>query len=213
MGARVSLLADSMLHTLQPFALQFGNGFGVRWYGISYAAGFLVAWLIMRWMSLTRRTPLSVDQVGDFLTWLIGGVLIGGRVGHVLFYDQHLLWQFTGEFPFWGLLFIHKGGMSSHGGILGVLIACFWWARRNAVPVGHVTDLASFSSCPGLGFGRLANWVNGELWGKPLPDDMQASAPWWSVKYPEQMLRQSFDHTAELQAIAKAVPATSEAVV
>ena len=57
MGARVSLLAESMLHTLQPFALQFGNGFGVRWYGISYAAGFLVAWLIMRWMSLTRRTP------------------------------------------------------------------------------------------------------------------------------------------------------------
>jgi prolipoprotein diacylglyceryltransferase len=77
MGARLSVLADSMLHTLQPFALQFGNGFGVRWYGISYAAGFLVAWLIMRWMSLTRRTPLSVDQVGDFLTWLIGGVLIG----------------------------------------------------------------------------------------------------------------------------------------
>ena len=213
MGARLSVLADSMLHTLQPFALQFGNGFGVRWYGISYAAGFLVAWLIMRWMSLSRRTPLSVDQVGDFLTWLIGGVLIGGRVGHVLFYDQHLLWQFTGEFPFWGLLFIHKGGMSSHGGILGVLIACFWWARRNAVPVGHVMDLASFSSCPGLGFGRLANWVNGELWGKPLPDDMQASAPWWSVKYPEQMLQQGFGHTAELQAIAKAVPATSEAVV
>jgi phosphatidylglycerol:prolipoprotein diacylglycerol transferase len=163
-------------------------------------------------MSLSRRTPLSLDQVGDFLTWLIGGVLIGGRLGHVLFYDQHLLWSFSGEFPFWGLLFIHKGGMSSHGGILGVLVACFWWARRNAIPVGHVMDLASFSACPGLGFGRLANWVNGELWGKPLPASMQINAPWWSVKYPEQMLQEGFGHAAELHAIARSVPATSEAV-
>jgi phosphatidylglycerol:prolipoprotein diacylglycerol transferase len=209
----MALLADSVLHTLNPFAVQFGNGLGVRWYGISYAAGFVVAWLIMRWMSLTKRSPLSVDQVGDFLTWLIGGVIIGGRVGHVLFYDTHLLWSFTGEFPFWGLLFIHKGGMSSHGGIVGVLVACWWWARRNAIPVGHVMDLASFSACPGLGFGRLANWINGELWGKPLPADMQAGAPWWSVKYPEQMLQEGFGHAAELQAIARQIPATSDAVI
>jgi len=209
----MTLLADSLLHTLNPFAVQFGSGLGVRWYGISYAAGFVVAWLIMRWMSMTRRSPLSVDQVGDFLTWLIGGVIIGGRVGHVLFYDTHMLWTLTGEFPFWGLLFIHKGGMSSHGGILGVLIACWWWARRNGVPVGHVMDLASFSACPGLGFGRLANWVNGELWGKPLPADMQASAPWWSVKYPEQMLQPDFVHAADLAAIARQIPATSEAVI
>ena len=206
------MLADSLLHTMDPFAVRLGGGFGVRWYGVSYAAGFLVSWLLMRWMSLTRRTPLTVNQVGDFLSWLIAGVIVGGRVGHVLFYDQHLLWTFTGEFPFWGLLFIHKGGMSSHGGILGVLVACFWWARRNAVPVGHVMDLASFTACPGLGFGRLANWVNGELWGKALPADLQAAAPWWSVKYPEQMLQEGFGHAAELQSIARSVPATSDAV-
>jgi phosphatidylglycerol:prolipoprotein diacylglycerol transferase len=209
----MALLADSLLHTLDPMALRLGGGFGVRWYGISYAAGFVAAWLIMKWMSRAKRTPMSEAQVGDFLTWLIGGVLIGGRVGHVLFYDTHLLWTFTGEFPFWGLLFIHKGGMSSHGGILGVLVACWWWARNNAVPVGHVMDMASFSACPGLGFGRLANWINGELWGKPLPESMQASPPWWSVKYPEQMLQSGFGHAGQLAEIARGVPATSEAVM
>jgi len=209
----MALLGESMLHTLGPMALRLGGGYGVRWYGISYAAGFVVAWLILRWMSRTGRTPLSETQVGDFLTWLIGGVLVGGRVGHVLLYDPHLLWTFTGEFPFWGLLFIHKGGMSSHGGILGVLLVCWLFARRNAVPAGHPMDLACFAACPGLGLGRLANWVNGELWGKPLPERMQADAPWWSVKYPEQMLQPGFGHNAELSAIAAEVAPTSEAVM
>jgi phosphatidylglycerol:prolipoprotein diacylglycerol transferase len=208
-----ALLGESMLHTLGPMALRLGGGYGVRWYGISYAAGFVMAWLILRWMSRTHRTPLTEAQVGDFLTWLIGGVLVGGRVGHVLFYDPHLLWTFTGEFPFWGLLFIHKGGMSSHGGILGVLLVCWLFARRNAVPAGHPMDLACFAACPGLGLGRLANWVNGELWGKPLPEGMQASPPWWSVKYPEQMLQPGFGHNAELSAIAAEVAPTSEAVM
>jgi len=207
-------LADSLLHTLQPFAFRIGDyGFGVRWYGISYAAGFVVAWLIMRWLSLHKRTPLSVQQVGDLLTWVIGGVLIGGRAGHVIFYDPHLLYSFTSEFPFWGLLFIHKGGMSSHGGIIGVFVACWLFSKRNAVPTTHVLDLAGFSACPGLGFGRLANWVNAELWGKPLPQQMQQNPPWYSVKYPEQMLQPDFGHAAQLQAIAHGVPATSESVV
>ncbi len=209
----MTVLAESVLHTLQPIAIRLGGGFAIRWYGISYALGFIAAWLIMRWMSRMRRTPITVEQVGDLLTWLIGGVLIGGRVGHVLFYEQHLLWTVSGEFPWWGLLFIHKGGMSSHGGILGVFLACWWWSRRHAIPVGHVLDMAGFSACPGLGLGRLANWVNAELWGKPLPESMQANPPWWSVKYPEQLLQSDFSGTNALSAIAQSIPVTSDAVV
>lgn len=193
------VLAESIVHTVQPFALDFGGGFGIRWYGLSYAAGFLAAWLIIRVLARHRRTPLTGSQVGDLLTYLVVGVLVGGRLGDVLFYHQSLLWKFTGSFPFWGLLEIHKGGMSSHGGIIGVIVACVLFARKNRLPPLHVTDLACIAAPPGLAFGRLANWVNGELPGKPLPAAMQADPPWWSVKYPEQLISPDFTGLVELQ--------------
>jgi phosphatidylglycerol:prolipoprotein diacylglycerol transferase len=206
------LLAESLLHTSTPFAVRLGGGFGIRWYGLAYAGGFVVAWLLMRWMSATRRSPLTTAQVGDFLTWAVLGVIVGGRVGHVLFYDRPLLWSFTGEFPYWGLLFIHKGGMSSHGGIIGVVIAVWWWCRRNHVLFSHVTDLTAWSGCIGLGLGRYANWINGELWGKPLPVSMQAESPWWSVKYPEELLRPGVLSDSTLLLLKPLVPASSAAV-
>ncbi|MCE9619567.1 MAG: prolipoprotein diacylglyceryl transferase [Planctomycetes bacterium] len=206
------LLAESLLHSSTPFALRMGSGFGIRWYGLAYAAGFLVAWLLMRWMSVTRRSPMSRSQVSDFLTWAVLGVIVGGRVGHVIFYDHALLWTFTSEFPFWGLLFIHKGGMSSHGGIIGVVIAVWWWCRRNQMHFTHLTDLTAWSCCIGLGLGRYANWINGELWGKPLPVSMQAESPWWSVKYPEELLRPGVISESTLLLLKPLVPASSATV-
>ena len=82
------LLAESLLHTCTPFALRFGGNFGIRWYGLAYAAGFFTAWLLMRWMAATHRSPMTKIQVGDFLTWAVMGVIVGGRVGHVVFYDH-----------------------------------------------------------------------------------------------------------------------------
>ena len=78
-------MIGSILHTLSPFVFEISPGLGPRWYGLSYAAGFLVAWLILRWLARTGRTPLSAAQVTDLLTFLVVGVVVGGRVGHVNF--------------------------------------------------------------------------------------------------------------------------------
>jgi phosphatidylglycerol:prolipoprotein diacylglycerol transferase len=183
----------SIVHTVDPYLIRFGSsGFGIRWYGLAYIAGFLAGWSILRWFARTGRTSLSVDRIGDLITALIVGVLVGGRVGHVVFYEPRLLTTFDGTFPFWGLLAINRGGMSSHGGMLGVFLACLWASRRFSVPFLHVADLVAFVAPIGLGLGRLANWANGELPGKALPAAMQAAPPWWSVKYPEEVFDEAF---------------------
>ena len=189
------LLAESYVHHIDPWALRFSEGFGIRWYGLAYLAGFLIGWLILRWMARTGRSLLNTTQVGDLVTAVIIGVLVGGRLGHVLFYDRHLLWEFSSSPPWWSLLAINRGGMSSHGGIIGVVLACIWFGRRRGISPWHLLDLVAFA-CPfGLGLGRVANFVNGELWGRPLPASMQADPPWWSIKYPEAVLSPDFDRS------------------
>jgi len=182
----------SIVHTCDPFALKFTDTFGVRWYGLSYAIGMLLGWSVLRWMSSTGRSPLNKIQIDNFATAIILGLLVGGRVGHVAFYEPHLFTHFSSSFPFWGLLEIHRGGMSSHGGIIGIAIACIWFGRRNNVSILHLGDLACLVAPIGVGLGRLANWVNGELWGKPLDVASQQAPPWWSVKYPAEMFEPGF---------------------
>jgi phosphatidylglycerol---prolipoprotein diacylglyceryl transferase len=193
------LLAESFVHTLDPFAFEIAPGVGPRWYGLSYLAGFIVGWLVLRLVARRGLVPLKPQQVGDLLTWIVIGVLVGGRVGHVLFYDRPLLWTFDESFPWWGLLAIHKGGMASHGGVIGVAIACWLFARRHGWRMSDVSDPVVLAAGPGLGFGRLANLVNGELWGKALPPSMQADPPWWSIKYPEEVLDPNFANAELLE--------------
>ena len=186
------LLAEAYIHDLSPFAIRFGDGFGIRWYGLAYLTGFIAAWLVLRWMARTGRSLLKPEQVGDFMTWMVVGVLVGGRIGYVLFYSIDLLWTFSSSFPFWGVLEIHKGGMASHGGILGVWIACILYGRSRGITSWHLFDGVAFCAPIGLGLGRVANFVNGELWGRALPATMQADPPGWSVKYPDEMLEVDF---------------------
>lgn len=173
-------------------AIEISPGIGVRWYGLSYMLGFLCCWLLLRTMARYKRILLSTTQVADLMTFIIIGVVAGGRLGHVVFYEPRLLITFHEGLPWWGLLDIHKGGMASHGGIIGTVVAGVVFARRHGISVAHVIDCTAFSAPPGLCFGRLANWVNGELWGKALPASMQASPPWWSVKYPTEVLDPNF---------------------
>lgn len=182
----------SILHSCDPFAVQLTESFGIRWYGLSYAVGMLIGWWVMRWMARTGRSPLTPPQVDNFATSLIIGLLAGGRIGHVVFYEPDLLTSFSSTFPFWGLLEIHKGGMASHGAMIGIAIVCIWFGRRHRLPIMHLGDLICFVAPIGLGLGRLANWVNGELPGKPLAAELQSSAPWWSVKYPSELLEETF---------------------
>lgn len=182
----------ALVHNLSPFAFEISPGVGIRWYGLAYAMGFLLGYLLLRALAKRGRIALSVVQVGDLMTYLIAGVVIGGRVGHVVFYEPYILISFHAEFPWWGLLDIHKGGMSSHGGIIGCAAAALLFARRINVPFLHIADCTAFGAPFGLCLGRLANWVNAELWGKALPEAMQASAPWWSVRYPSEVFEPTF---------------------
>ena len=153
------VLADAYLHRLDPFAIQFTESFGLRWYGLSYAAGFLLGWWMMRWIARTGRSSLTVESVGDLMFYVIAGVLVGGRVGYAAFYDPALFIDFDDGFPFWGLLALTKGGMASHGGMIGVIAACYIFAWRRRISATRLLDAGAFVSTPGLCLGRLANFV------------------------------------------------------
>lgn len=188
------MLLAAWLHDLSPFIIDFGNGVGLRWYGLAYAAGFMVGWLLLRSFSLKGLTPLSPQRVADAMLALIVGVVAGGRLGYCLFYQQDLLADFSTHVPFWGVLRLTDGGMSSHGGMIGVIAASWWIARGvrtpdgvrvGSVPWAHVLDLTALACTPGLFFGRLANFVNGELLGR-IAAPPGSPAPWWSVKFPQE---------------------------
>ncbi len=175
------------LHDWDPFALRIGGGFGIRWYGLAYVTGFVVAWWLLVGLARRGRVLLSPEAVGDAIVWLVGGVLVGGRLGYVLVYRPSLLVDFSADFPWWGVLSINQGGMASHGGIVGVVVACWILARRHRVPMLHLADCVALVGPIGLGLGRLANFVNGELLGKVVAGPGER-APWWSVRFPQEIV-------------------------
>lgn len=186
------------LHDLNPVLFRISGDWAVRWYGVSYLLGFVVAWWLLR--SLARRALVAVpaSRAVDAIMILVFGVLAGGRLGYVLFYKPHLLWSFSPDFPFWEVLAINRGGMASHGGMIGVVLAA-WAISRGWTPDAtqgprqgrcswlHALDITVLIAPPGLFLGRLANFVNGELLGKIVAPPGQP-APWWAVKFPQEQL-------------------------
>ncbi len=213
----------SWLHTLSPWVWRFTQDFGIRWYGLSYAMGFVGAWLILRWLARRELIRIPQERVTDAILLWVGGVVIGGRLGYVLFYKPYLLWTFTSDLPWWGVLQLNKGGMASHGGILGVVIASILISRgfRNergerigVCPPLHVMDISAVLCPLGLMLGRLANFINGELLGAIVAMPGQP-APWWSVKFPQEILGDQAPEltaaqTAKLSALANSVAMPSD---
>lgn len=195
----IALLADTYVHTIDPIAIPITREFGIRWYGLSYAAGFLVAWLLLWWMAKSNRSLLQPQNVGDLMLYAIVGVLVGGRLGYVFFYDPSLLTDFSSQFPWWGVLAINRGGMASHGGMIGVLLAVALYAKRYSVPMMHVADLGALAAPPGLFLGRIANFINGELLGRAVAD--QQNPPWWSMKFPQELRQWESSQLVELRPI------------
>ncbi len=185
----IATLADAYVHTLDPFALQFGEGLGLRWYGLSYIAGFVAAYLLMRWLTRRGRTQLGVVQIADFIVAVAVGTVVGGRLGYCVFYDPRLLADFSpitlwgAEVPMWGAVKIWDGGMASHGGLLGIVAASMLYARRHRLSPLHLLDLCALSAGIGIFFGRVANFINGELLGRTA--DMKLP---WLVKFPQEIL-------------------------
>ena len=163
-------------HDWSPFLFRFPEGFpieGVRFYGLAYLLGFAAGGGLLVLYRRRGRSPLGAGQELDLLTYLLVGVVAGGRLGYVLLYD----WREFVQDPL--ILFaLWKGGMASHGGMAGVILATWFFARRNRLPFLGITDLLATAAPVGLFFGRLANFINGELWGTPsrLP---------WAVVFPE----------------------------
>lgn len=147
-----------------PFALRFPEGWvldGIRWYGLSYLAGFAIAMLLFNLYSKRGRSPLSPDDNSSLITYLLFGVIVGGRLGYMLFYDfGNFVSNPLSLFQIW------KGGMASHGGFIGVVLAMLFFARAKKVSFWKIADIVTTACTPGIFFGRLANFVNGELWGK-----------------------------------------------
>ena len=130
-------LAESTLHNFDSVAISLSSDLQIRWYGLAYLAGFLLGWLGLRWMARTQRSLVPERSVGDLIVYTIVGIIIGGRLGYALFYQPELLWTFSPSFPWWELLAIHRGGMASHGGMIGLIIAMALFARRQRLPMLH----------------------------------------------------------------------------
>ncbi|WP_058245722.1 prolipoprotein diacylglyceryl transferase [Tropicibacter naphthalenivorans] len=151
----------------------FGMEFALRWYALAYIVGILIGWRIA--LSVIARPalwpahtpPMSKPQVEDLLTWVILGVILGGRLGYVLFYQPGYYLHNPAE-----ILLLWQGGMSFHGGLLGVVIAAWIWTARQGAPKLSTADMMALATPPGLLLGRLANFINAELWGRPT------DAPW-----------------------------------
>ncbi len=203
-----------MLHTLDPYVFEFAPGWGVRWYGLSYVAGFVVGWFLLRWLARRGLAMVPTDRVADAMLWIVGGVLVGGRLGYVLFYKPEYLWTFDAGFPWWAALAINRGGMASHGGMIGVILAAWRISRgwrdddgavRGRCPPLHVMDLMALIAPAGLLFGRVANFINGELPGRVVAAPGEP-APWWSVKFPQEIVsRHESFRTPEQEAAVDAI--------
>jgi phosphatidylglycerol:prolipoprotein diacylglycerol transferase len=164
---------DPALFTIRIFGLELA----IRWYALAYIAGLLIGWRYVVW--LCRRpalwggvAPMRAEQADDLLTWIILGVILGGRIGYVLFYQPAYFAANPGE-----ILAVWHGGMSFHGGLLGVAAGVIGFSLKNGLGILSVGDAVAAAAPIGLFFGRIANFVNAELWGRP------STAP-WAVMFP-----------------------------
>ncbi len=168
-------LADYLTHNISPFLIRFGeSGWGIRYYGLAYALGFCGLYFGLVWQARRGWLKLSQDAIDSLVMWLaLGGVILGGRLGYCLLYD----WQQTLREP-WSIFQIWRGGMASHGGILGVVLVLWWFSKKYKIPFYQLTDAVALCTPPALAIGRIANFMNGELWGRPAEVS-------WALYFPQ----------------------------
>ena len=167
---------------INPIAFSIGP-VQVHWYGIMYLIGFAVAWWLGQRRRAAGRLPVTADQFSDLAFYLMLGVILGGRIGYMVFYDtSELIHHPLSLFRVW------EGGMSFHGGLLGVLAAALIWTRKRQLNFFDVMDFIAPVVPIGLGLGRLGNFIGGELWGR------HTDAPWGMI-FPRAL--ESLDKTKD----------------
>ncbi|MCP4330943.1 MAG: prolipoprotein diacylglyceryl transferase [Alphaproteobacteria bacterium] len=156
---------------IDPIAVRLGP-VAIRWYALAYISGIVLGWLYMRWLATRSPKFTTKVQVDDFLIWATLGIVLGGRLGYVVFYNAGYYLQHPVE-----ILYLWQGGMSFHGGLLGVVLAIYLYSRKLHVRFTTFGDLVCMAVPIGLFFGRIANFVNGELFGR-------ASDVSWAIIFP-----------------------------
>jgi phosphatidylglycerol:prolipoprotein diacylglycerol transferase len=161
-----------------PIAVQIGP-IAIRWYALAYIVGIVAGWIYARALVKNQRlwageVPITLPQLDDFILWVTIGIIVGGRTGYVLFYNLAVFIQHPAEiFELW------KGGMSFHGGFLGCVAAVMVFARRNNISILSLGDITTAVAPIGLLLGRLANFINSELWGRPADPSLP-----WAIVFP-----------------------------
>ena len=181
----------------------------IRWYALAYIAGILLGWLYARWLVRTpalwgTRPRPGVADIDDLVTWVTLGIVVGGRLGYILFYDLGVYLADPIK-----MIRINDGGMAFHGGLLGVIVAVAAFCRHKRVPFVAVFDVIAVVVPIGLFFGRLANFVNGELWGRPtdvpwamvFPDPRAGNLP----RHPSQLYQAALEGALLLAVLAVVV--------
>jgi phosphatidylglycerol:prolipoprotein diacylglycerol transferase len=151
----------------------WGNDWGIRFYSLAYLTGFYILFVALRWQAKKGWSLLRGDAIADYVVWVaMAGVVLGGRLGYCLLYAPRE--TFSDPLYFFT---VWKGGMASHGGILGVILVMIFYARAVKIPFYNIADATAFCVPIALGLGRCANFLNGELWGRPTD-------VWWGVVFP-----------------------------
>jgi phosphatidylglycerol:prolipoprotein diacylglycerol transferase len=191
------------LHDLDPIIFRVYDNIGPRWYGLAYVLAFICGYALLSLLAKRGYADIPASRVGDFITGCaLFGVIVGGRLGYVFFYKPEMLRE-----PL-SILRVWEGGMSSHGGMIGLLLFTLYYAHRHKLSWANLGDNLGVSAPLGLFFGRCANFINGELYGRA------ANVP-WAVQFPKELL----DHPAEadraIAACAQIDPSltTPEAIV
>jgi len=191
------------LHDLDPIIFRVYDNIGPRWYGLAYVLAFICGYALLGLLAKRGYADLPASRVGDFVTGCaLFGVIIGGRLGYVFFYKPEMLREPISILRVWG------GGMSSHGGMIGLLLFTLYYAHRHKLSWTNLADNLGVTAPLGLFFGRCANFINGELYGR-------AANVAWAMQFPKELL----DHPAEadraIAACAQIDPSltTPEAIV
>jgi phosphatidylglycerol---prolipoprotein diacylglyceryl transferase len=170
------------LHDLSPHAIRFTEKFAIHWYGLSYVLGFYLCYRVMLFLARRGLTELKEAEVADFITLVaIFGVVLGGRLGYMLWYNPSGLIHEP-----WTFFLLNQGGMASHGGILAISIFTLWYARRHKISWVGLGDTLVCGAPLGVFLGRIANFINGELFGRVT------TVP-WAVKFPTELHHSDYE--------------------
>jgi len=169
----VSAAAVWTFPNINPLLFDLPGPLAVRWYGVMYLVGFTIGYFILRRLTRQGRLPIPRDRIGELVGWVALGVIVGGRLGYLLFYNPSGFLRPVEIFMLW------EGGLSFHGGVVGVVLAFWWFGRRAGVPFLGLADGIVLAAPPGIAGVRLANFVNGELYGRIASETVP-----WAMRFP-----------------------------